>query len=113
MPRKALTPLTEPMFYVLLCFHINETSGNEISEYVAKITDDRVRMGPGTLYTILSTFLSEKLIEKRRSVGRKIYYAITDKGEKMYQDEVNRLRKCVLDATNADLIKISQKQEDK
>ena len=102
MPKKALNPLTEPMFYVLLCFHIRETSGNEIAEYVARMTEDRVRMGPGTLYTILSTFLSENLIVKERSEGRKIYYSITDKGEKFYQDEVNRLRKCVFDADKAD-----------
>ena len=51
---------------------------------------------------ICPAFLSENLIVKERSEGRKIYYSITDKGEKFYQDEVNRLRKCVFDADKAD-----------
>lgn len=105
MPKKALNPLTEAMFYVLLCFHIRETSGNEIAKHVELITSGRVKMGPGTLYTILATFLSEKLIQKTKSDGRKIYYSITEKGEQFYQEEIDRLRKCVLDADHAELEK--------
>ena len=111
MPRKALNPLTEPMFYVLLCFHIKDMSGNEIAKFVEDMTDHRVRMGPGTLYTILSLFMSEKLIEKVGSEGRKIFYSITERGEELYREEVMRLRSCVVDADKADALKDEQVNE--
>lgn len=103
MAKKALYPLTEPMFYVLLCLHRGDMCGTEISEYVRTLTRDRVRLGPGTLYTILSTFQSENVIEKTASAGRRITYSITDRGEQLYQDELCRLRMCVADAGEKDL----------
>ena len=43
--------LTEPMFYVLMSFLRSEMCGIEITEFVARKTHGRVRLGPGTLYT--------------------------------------------------------------
>ncbi|MBR2675070.1 MAG: PadR family transcriptional regulator [Mogibacterium sp.] len=98
MAKKSLYPLTESMFYVLLCFHRGNMCGSDIAETVRGMTEGRVRLGPGTLYTILSTFQSEKIIEKVSSEGRRITYSITEKGEKLYQDEIDRLRLCLRDA---------------
>ena len=39
-----------------------------------------------------------KLIKKVDSQGRKITYAITEKGRKLYEDELSRLRQCIIDA---------------
>ncbi|MDO4861013.1 MAG: helix-turn-helix transcriptional regulator, partial [Bacillota bacterium] len=61
------------------------------------LTSDRVRLGPGTLYSILSTFQDEKIIEKMEPEGRRIPYRMTDKGEQLFQEEVQRLRKCLAD----------------
>ena len=61
MAKKSLYPLTEPMYYVLMCFHRGEKCGTEIAEYVRTLTGDRVHLGPGTLYTILSTFQCDRL----------------------------------------------------
>ena len=69
-----------------------------IAEYVRGLTKGRVSLGPGTLYTILSTYQSEKVIEKVSSEGRRITYRITEKGEKLYADEVARLKSCLADA---------------
>ena len=82
MGKKSLEPITESMYYVLLCLHNRNMYGTEIAELVRKMTEDRVKLGPGTLYTILSTFEA----------------AISDKGEKLYQDELHRLEKCLHDA---------------
>lgn len=98
MPKKSLNPLTEPMYYVLLCLAQKNMSGTEISEYVRGLTSDRVRLGPGTLYAILSTFQEEKIIERMKPEGRRIPYQITAKGRELFQEEVNRLRRCLADA---------------
>ena len=98
MAKKSLYPLTEPMFYVLMCFHRGAMCGTEIAEYVRTLTGGRVNLGPGTLYTILSTYQSENVIEKVSSEGRKITYSITEKGEELYADELARLKACLADA---------------
>ena len=97
MAKKSLYPLTEPMFYVLLCFSRTDMCGSDIAEYVRKLTSDRIVLGPGTLYSILSTFQSEKIIDKI-SVDGRITYSITDKGRELYQSELARLRMCLKDA---------------
>lgn len=98
MGKKTLDPITESMFYVLLCLHNKNMYGTEMAELVRKITDDRVKLGPGTLYSILSTFETEDVIRKYSQEGRRITYQITEKGEKLYQDELQRMRKCLWDA---------------
>ena len=55
--------LTESMFYVLMSFLHNEMCGIEITEFVERKTHGRVRLGPGTLYTLLGKFQDEHLIE--------------------------------------------------
>ena len=103
MAKKALDTLTETMFYVLMCFNKQNMSGNEIAGHVKELTKGRVNMGPGTLYTILSNFQKESLIEKVDSQGRKITYAITEKGRSIYEDELKRLRQCIADAESEDV----------
>ena len=98
MGKKTLEPITESMFYVLLCLHNKNMYGTEIAECVRGLTDDRVKLGPGTLYSILSTFETESVISKYSQEGRRITYSITDKGEALYQDELQRLRKCLWDS---------------
>ena len=98
MPRRTLEPLTEAMFYVLLCLHGRSMSGMEIAEHVERLTDGRVRLGPGTLYAILATFQKEEVAEKQVPEGRRIPYAITEHGEELYQKESARLRCCLADA---------------
>ena len=98
MGKKSLEPITESMFYVLLCLHNKNMYGTEMAGLVRKITDDRVKLGPGTLYSILSTFETEGVINKFSQEGRRIKYQITEKGEQLYQDELQRMRKCLWDA---------------
>ena len=98
MGKKTLEPITESMYYVLMCLHNRNMYGTEIAECVRKLTDDRVKLGPGTLYSILSTFETESVISKISQEGRRITYAITEKGETLYQNELQRLRKCLWDA---------------
>ena len=97
-------PLTEPMFYVLLSFLRRDMCGTEITEFVERKTRGRVKLGPGTLYTLLGKFQDEKLIQETEVDGRKRTYRITSKGRAVYQEEVDRLRSCLMDAEEEGLI---------
>ena len=90
-------PLTEPMYYVLMSFLRRERCGMEITEFVEHKTGGRVRLGPGTLYTLLSKFQEEKLIVEAGVDGRKRSYRLTDKGRSIFEEELARLRACVDD----------------
>ncbi len=98
MAKKALEILTETMFYVLMSFVHEERCGIEIAEFIEKKTSGRIKIGPGTLYTILAKFEEEKLITETKVEGRKRTYQITSKGLWAYRDELSRLWACVRDA---------------
>lgn len=89
--------LTESMFYVLMAFLRREMCGMEIAEFVERKTNGRVRLGPGTLYTLLGKFQEERLIEETQTDGRKRSYRITEKGKIAFAEELARLKACVLD----------------
>ena len=90
--------LTESMFYILMSLLHQDLCGIEITEFVSRKTSGRVRLGPGTLYTLLGKFLDEKLIQEVSSQGRKRTYRLTAAGRLAYREEVERLRSCLSDA---------------
>lgn len=98
MAKKAFDTLTETMLYVLMSFQNKDMCGTEIADHVKRLTSGRMRIGPGTLYTILSNFQKEGFIEKKESQGRTITYSITPKGLQVYLDEIQRLKQCLEDA---------------
>ena len=98
MGNKERTALTEAMFYVLMALLHRDMCGTEITEFVQTRTNSRVVLGPGTLYTLLSKFQDEKLIQEVAVSGRKRTYRITAQGQKSYREELARLHACVADA---------------
>lgn len=98
MPKKMMEVLTESMFYVLMSFKHGEMCGIDIAGFIEKHTSGRILIGPATLYTILGKFEKEKYIEEVNVDGRKRTYKITEKGSVAYQNELERLKKCVFDA---------------
>ncbi|MCI9156161.1 MAG: hypothetical protein HFF44_04365, partial [Lawsonibacter sp.] len=56
-----------------------------------------VRLGPGTLYTLLARFQNKGLIAETSVDGRKRTYRLTDKGRAAFEEELARLRACVND----------------
>jgi len=103
LAKKALDGLTESMFYVLMAFLRKEMCGIDIAEFIEKKTKDRVKIGPGTLYTILARFEEENIIEETAVEGRKRTYKITDKGIGLYKAELLRLKACVIDGESEDI----------
>ena len=97
MGAKDRVTLTEPMCYVLMSFLKRDMCGTEITEFVDQKTRGRVKLGPGTLYTLLAKFQDENLIRETEVEGRKRTYSLTDKGREAFQEELARLRACVND----------------
>ena len=101
MPKKAMEILTESMFYVLMSFLSGEKCGAEIVEDVEALTGGRLKLGPGTLYTILAKFEKKKHIEELDSDGHRRVYRIAKRGLEAYEEELIRLRRCIADAEAA------------
>ena len=91
MPRKSMQTLSEPMYYVLLCL-TKELYGTEIMNEVSSISGERIKIGPGTLYTMLDKFLNAGLIA-RTNQG----YIITTKGKRALREEYFRLSTLISD----------------
>lgn len=102
MARKKLSTLTEPMFYLLMSLRGGKKCGIDISEYIAHRSSERVKLGPGTLYALLSEFEQEGLIKYVGVEGKRKMYELTPAGEKAYNDELARLGRCLEDAKEAE-----------
>ena len=99
MSRKQLQNLTEPMYYVLLNL-LSPIHGYGIMKNIEKMTEGRVKVGPGTLYSLLSRFEKEEIAKKKLAEEGKKNYIITDKGMEILTKEHARLKKLVSDATS-------------
>ena len=88
--------LTEPMYYILLSL-VQPNHGYGIMQQVEELTKGRVRIGPGTLYNLLSRFQKEGLIVEISQEDRRRTYKITPKGLKVLQEEYNRLHQLLED----------------
>lgn len=96
MPKEKLKTLTEPMYYILLSL-TKECCGVDIMQRIQEISNMRVSVGPGTLYTLLGKFLDLGLIIETNVEGRKRSYIISDLGKKMLVSEFARLQSLVAD----------------
>ncbi len=90
MPRLKFQTLTEQMFYTLLCLK-NECCGMDILDKVPAMTDQRVSIGSGTLYTLLDQFLEAGMIRETKVEGRRRSYILTEKGKDMLNKEYQRI----------------------
>ena len=79
MAREQFQTLTEPMYYILMALS-EECCGVDIMERVRQISGGRVKVGPGTLYTMLSKFEENQIISLTKEEGRRKSYVITEHG---------------------------------
>ncbi|MCL2549220.1 MAG: PadR family transcriptional regulator [Symbiobacteriaceae bacterium] len=91
MAREQLQNLTEPMYYVLLAL-LQPRHGYEIMQRVATLTDDRVKIGAGTLYGLLSRFHDDEIVQLVSDDGRRKTYHISELGRGLLQKEYLRLQ---------------------
>lgn len=90
MPRAKFQTLTEQMFYILLCLK-EECYGMDILDRVPAMTENRVRVGSGTLYNLLEQFLDTGFIRETKVEGRRRSYILTEKGRQMLKREYDRI----------------------
>ena len=90
MARKKFETLTEQMFYILLSLE-EEYCGIDIMDKIQNMTEGRISVGSGTLYTILGEFEKNSLIRETAVEGRKRSYIITQEGQKLLSNEIARL----------------------
>ncbi len=96
MSRKQLQNLTEPMYYVLLNL-LSPIHGYGIMKNIEKMTSGQVKVGPGTLYSLLSRFEKEEIVTKALAEEGKKIYIITDKGREILMREHTRLKRLIAD----------------
>ncbi len=90
MPRVKFQTLTEQMFYTLLCLK-DECCGMDILDRIPAMTDQRVTIGSGTLYTLLEQFAESGMIRETKVEGRRRSYILTARGKEMLDREYRRI----------------------
>jgi DNA-binding PadR family transcriptional regulator len=93
-----LLPLTPAVFHILLALAGGEKHGYGIMQEVATLTDDKMRVGPGTLYGSIKRLLAGGLIEEtnerpdpQMDDERRRYYRLTGFGRQVVTAEAERL----------------------
>ncbi len=101
-PPDSYLPLTPAVFHILLALADGEKHGYAIMQEVGRLTDGRLRMGPGTLYGTIKRMLAERWIEETPERPdpalddeRRRYYQLTELGSKLAVAETRRLS-CLL-----------------
>ncbi len=87
---KSYIPMSEPSFLVLHSL-LEERHGYAIMQDVLEITEGRVVLGAGTVYTILYKMEQDHLIQVIREVDRRKVYCITQAGRDILQAEAERI----------------------
>lgn len=94
-PLRELMPLTPAVFFILFALADGEKHGYAIMRQVAELSDSKVRMGPGTLYTTIQRLLELGAIEETarpgQPEGRRRYYRLSGAGRLLLDAEFNRL----------------------
>ena len=94
-------PLTQPMYYILLSLR-EERHGYEIMQYIEWLTEGRVTVGPGTLYSLLSRFENDEYIKMVSQKENKKTYLITNLGRIILDKEIKRLEQLLNDSKRSD-----------
>lgn len=91
--------LTESIFYILLRLH-RPAHGYALMKDIAQMTNDRVKLGAGSLYGSLDTLQKKGWIQpvNNDSHDRKIQYVITEEGKKIFEQELIRIEELLYNA---------------
>jgi DNA-binding PadR family transcriptional regulator len=84
-------PLTESTYYTLLAL-VEPMHGYGVMQKVESLSENTVKIGPGTLYGAFQALEKEALIVKVGEEERRKIYALTEKGRAVLKEQVNRLR---------------------
>jgi DNA-binding PadR family transcriptional regulator len=95
---RRLLPLTPAVFFVLFALANGPKHGYAIMQNVRVLSDERVRLGPGTLYSTIQRLLELDLIEETAGTGepsdhesRRRYYKLNSIGRNVLEGELSRM----------------------
>ena len=88
---KNYCPMTETIFYTLLAL-LEPNHGYGIMKFVKELTDERVKLGTGTLYTMLGRLVDDQMISVVNEENGKKTYQITADGHTLLLSEQERLK---------------------
>ena len=96
-------PLSPATLHILLALAGEDRHGYGIMREVARQSDGRYKVGPGTLYDNLQKLLDQGIVEERtpRSAGddpRRRYYRLSRFGRGLLASEIARLEGVVREA---------------
>jgi DNA-binding PadR family transcriptional regulator len=96
-------PLAPAALHILLSLAGEERHGYGIMQDIARQSDGRYKLGPGTLYDNLQKLLKERLVEESEnsSTGadsRRRYYRLTKFGRRVLSTEITRLEEAIREA---------------
>jgi DNA-binding PadR family transcriptional regulator len=97
-------PLTESTYCILAAL-AEPRHGYAVMQWVAEVTAQRVRLGPGTLYGALTALQERGFIQPigngADSHDRRKVYGLTDNGRALLEAETGRLESMALVGRNA------------
>lgn len=93
-------PLSPANLYILLSLAAEDRHGYGIMQEVARQSDGKYKLGPGTLYDNLQKLMNHGIVEEapRRSAEddpRRRYYRLTSFGRKVLAADVERLEELI------------------
>ena len=94
MAREQLQTLSEPMYFILLAL-TQPMHGYEIMQVVSAISNERVKVGAGTLYALLTRFEKEEIVIRVSDDGRRKTFALSEKGRGLLDREYERLKESI------------------
>lgn len=75
-------PLTEATYYIMISL-VESLHGYAVMQKVKEISEETVKVGPGTLYGVFSTLDKEGLIVKVNEEERRKCYAFAPRGQQV------------------------------
>ena len=97
-----LYPLAPAALHILMALAAEDLHGYGIMLAVARESEKRYRLGPGTLYDNLDRLMKQGLVEeaaqRKDEHSRRIYYRLTSSGRRVFSAEITRLETMVRNA---------------
>jgi DNA-binding PadR family transcriptional regulator len=100
---KGFLPLSPATFYILFALSSEDRHGYGIMQEVARQSEGRYKLGPGTFYDNLERLIAHGAVKEvpRKSANddpRRRYYRMTGFGRNLFLAEVSRLDSVVREA---------------
>jgi DNA-binding PadR family transcriptional regulator len=112
MPKQKFNPLPSAAFQILIALAAEDLHGYAIMRQVADQTNNRMRLGPGTLYSSIQNLLDEQLIAEVSPASRaqpnherRRYYRLTLAGRKLARSEAQRLAELLRPARKRQILR--------